>query len=314
MRHLNSRSGSEEEKETLLCDTNVQYYQKHKDGSLQDGSLQDDGLQDDGLQADGEPMEQLKKEGSKRTIHSFLVMSLCFAMNHGAITTVVSFAGADFKEIGTFSNGILYGGYCVSALLFANLIVSSFGLKKSLVAGVAQYCIYLSMYLLAMVIGPDQLVSECLVLVGAAVGGVAAGYLWVAQGGYFSLCAKRYARFTGKSLEETNTYFSSRFAICYLLCEVFFHFAAAVIKMFGAGDGKNKIAHPHQNKRVHLYDEIMYAVLFIIGVTSAVGMLTIENVEMQSESQNAGQEGPDQTQQEKPAQTSNWTMVSQPAC
>ena len=102
--------------------------------------------------------------------------------------------------MGNYSNGALFGAYCLSALFFGNMIVAVLGVKWSLVVGLFQYCLYLLMYLLATFIHDHQ-IGNMLVITGAAVGGIASGYLWTAQGAYFMQCSVQYAAYSGKSQE-----------------------------------------------------------------------------------------------------------------
>jgi hypothetical protein len=201
--------------------------------------------------------EEAAKEAA-RIQATFQKMCICFAMTMGTVTTVIAFAGADFASIGNYSTGILFGAYCISALFFGNIIVSTLGLKMSLVCGLGQYCVYLSMYLAAFFIGKTHPLAKGLILCGAGVGGIASGYLWTAQGAYFTACAKRYALLTGKSQEEANGEFSSKFATIFLFCEISFKFVGAGISE------KSSMA--------------MYLVFTIVGFLSAFGMSTIENV------------------------------------
>ena len=54
------------------------------------------------------------------------------------------------------------------------------------------------------------------------MGGIAAGFLWTAQGAYFSRNAALYAEAAGVSKEEATMSFSGWFALPYLGFEVIF--------------------------------------------------------------------------------------------
>jgi hypothetical protein len=175
-------------------------------------------------------------EGS-RILRSFMLMSVSFSITHGAVAVVVGFAGADFKTMGNASNGVLYATYCISALFFSKVIVNSLGLKTSLIAGVVQYCLYLLCYTLAIIIGDGQESAHLFIIVGAGMGGIAAGYFWVAEGAYFTLSAKQYAVAMGISEKEATGLLSSYFAACYLFWEVCFKFVGGAIKAAGNEHG-----------------------------------------------------------------------------
>ena len=66
--------------------------------------------------------EQARKE-AKRIYRTFLIMSCCFALTMGTVTTIIAFAGAQFPSVGNQSIGVLFGAYCISALFFGNVIV-----------------------------------------------------------------------------------------------------------------------------------------------------------------------------------------------
>jgi hypothetical protein len=40
----------------------------------------------------------------KRIWKDFVIMTVCFSMNHATISTVIAFAGADFQYLGHYSN------------------------------------------------------------------------------------------------------------------------------------------------------------------------------------------------------------------
>jgi hypothetical protein len=202
--------------------------------------------------------EEAKREAA-RIYSTFIRMAVCFALTMAAVTTVIAFAGADFGAIGNESTGVLFGAYCISALFFGNIIVGLLGLKMSLICGVMQYVIYLSMYLLAYFLEDHKSLANSLVLMGAGIGGVASGYLWTAQGAYFQQCAKKYAKLTGATAEDVTGEFAAKFATIFLFCEVSFKFIGGAI----AGS-----CPPYA----------MYLVFTLVGVLSAMGMTTIQSV------------------------------------
>lgn len=209
---------------------------------------------------------------------SFLMMCAAMAANMGTVTTVIAFAGPDFPGIGLTGTGVLFGAYCISALLFAPLILAVFGQKKCLVAGLCQYCIYLLVYLLAELFGTGKtcpaipgdcvpvatpIASVVLVVCGCFVGGFGSGYLWPAQGAYFTGSAKEYARLAGIPETEATGKFSSYFATCFLFCEISFKFIGAAIKQTAGPVGT----------------KAMYICFLCIGVVSAFAMTRIRSID-----------------------------------
>ena len=110
-----------------------------------------------------------------RVLRTFLTMCVSMSLNMGVVTTVIAFAGADFPDIGVYSVGVLYAFYVMSAMCLGPLMQALFGLKKCLVLGLVQYCVYLLVYLVAELIGPGHTAANAVVLVGSAIGGIGRG-------------------------------------------------------------------------------------------------------------------------------------------
>lgn len=52
---------------------------------------------------------------------NFVFMAICFSGNHGAVTSVIALASSFDPTLGSYSVGILYGFYVLTAM-FAGLI------------------------------------------------------------------------------------------------------------------------------------------------------------------------------------------------
>jgi hypothetical protein len=212
-------------------------------------------------------------ENASTLLRSYYMMCVFFSLNLSCATTVISFASSDFPEYGNTSTGTLFGAYCFTAIFFANPILSAMSSKRCLCAGTAQYVVYLLTYVIAQVSGVGWLV-----VVGAAVGGVASGYLWVAKGSYFTETTKRYAALTltpgateeegTANREQISSKLSSEFATCFLCTEVAFKIVAALIKQYG-GKGAGTT--------------VMYIVLLIVCVLSSLGMTRIAPLQSDQE-------------------------------
>lgn len=96
-------------------------------------------------------------------------------------------------------------------------MVKQLGPRNALMTGMALYCVYVGCFLLAA-LAPS--IERPAALIGAAVGGVGAGFLWTAQGSYFSRAAEDHASHLSQDVSESNATFASVFAALYLAFEV----------------------------------------------------------------------------------------------
>jgi MFS family permease len=223
-----------------------------------------------GTQADAAlPLVEQTGEIAKRSrqiLINFVLMSIFFTMTVSAITAVIAFAGADFDGyVGHNSNGILTAAYSLSALFLGNVVMLFFGLKGAMVAGLAQYCVYLLAFLLARFI--PGVADEFLVYPGAAIGGIASGYVWPAQGAYFSASCSMYAVATGRPDTEITGYFASVFAAIFMFGDITVKLIASGLKETGP-NGTN----------------LAYVVFCGLGVASVVGMTFVEDIKIQGAS------------------------------
>lgn len=174
---------------------------------------------------------------------SFVMMSACFSLTHGCVVTSLALATDQLgPRLGSYSAGILYLVYTASALLFAPDIVKRLGEKNSLSWGCVLYCTYVGSYAVALA-SPD--IRWTAVIFGAVLGGLAAGWLWTAQGAYFSSAAEQYARAQGTGPEapstpEATSLFGGIFATLYLGTELALKLtSSAVLRMDIDNPGRN---------------------------------------------------------------------------
>lgn len=225
-------------------------------------------------------------------LRNFVVMSVCFSVNHGTVSSVIALSTSLLGTgLGSVNLGTLYFFYVLTALVFATAIIQALGAKGGLLFGTGGYCVYVLSFLLAAAVAPEdpvfpdpldesgafctvitgtnatateactftnqdgKPVCACIAcpssyhafvtvdgslcatdtvklisLVGAAMGGVAAGFLWSAQGSYFARNAELFAEaggtipFSGSSepatKERATAFFSSVFAGLYLGIEI----------------------------------------------------------------------------------------------
>ena len=150
---------------------------------------------------------------------NFTLMSLCFALNHGVVTTPLAVATTLLPlETANFGNGLLYAVTLLSSLFLGAPTVSKLGAKGGLVFGMFFYCVYIGFFALALSSGDS---TQLFFTIGSACGGLAAGVLWTAQGAYFGSSATQLSNSTGQTREEATAELSSQFAFYYLLLEVF---------------------------------------------------------------------------------------------
>ncbi|KAK3268319.1 hypothetical protein CYMTET_23170 [Cymbomonas tetramitiformis] len=163
-----------------------------------------------------------------------LLMSMCFSLNHACVTTVIGLASSELGDtLGGVSVGVLYLMYTLTAMVGATGIVEKVGTKRALVTGAWAYCFYVGSFLLAILWESGEW-GFC--MAGSLLGGTAAGWLWTAQGAYFSVAVELHVDATqrGETTEllsknaaeiaEEKTKVSAQlaglFSMCYLGCEV----------------------------------------------------------------------------------------------
>ena len=109
-------------------------------------------------------------------------------LNQGAVTLTLALASSvvGVRHAG-LESGVLFGSYTASALLLAVPIVRALGARNSASGALFVQGAYVVAYFIA---GMDPLSALPICIVGSALGGLASGCLWTAQGAYFSLFAK----------------------------------------------------------------------------------------------------------------------------
>jgi MFS family permease len=163
------------------------------------------------------PTNEPSEEAAKSALMNFILLSILFSANHGAVVSCLSLASARLGDLGSMQNSILYFSYTFSALFGATYIIKRFGPKTSLIAGMWIYCIYVGCFVLATTF---PAIKEGAVLVGGFIGGLGGGFLWTAQGSYFARAAQEYASLKLVSVAEATSLFAGIFAGIYLAEEV----------------------------------------------------------------------------------------------
>ena len=157
----------------------------------------------------------------RRVYNNFTRMSLFFALNHGCVTSVLALSTVLLGKKGSYQSGALYVTYALTALLAASPITSHLGSRIALIIGSFTYCIYVvSLPLALLAKDPDS--ESTIAILGGGIGGIAAGFLWSAQGSYFAASAQLYAQTGGDAItpEEATAAFAARFGWIYLGLEL----------------------------------------------------------------------------------------------
>ena len=181
------------------------------------------------MQGTPSPSAPLLASGEARAIKwNFARFAVLFSINHGCVTSVLNLAVLMLGDRGSYMSGVLNVMYAATALVAAPAIVSTLGHRGALIAGASLYCVYVMALPLALVATGDA-AKTAIAISGGAIGGVAAGFLWTAQGAYFTLSAQLYAAAsTDSSVEHATSSFAALFGGFYLGLEL-------VLKMLPLG-------------------------------------------------------------------------------
>lgn len=169
------------------------------------------------------------------TLKNYILMCVAFSFNHGSVTAVLNVSVALLGNNGSYMNATLYVMYALTALLFATAPLELLGARRSLIVAAALYSIYVIAFPLSLLAPPGEPgLDLTIALVAGVVGGFAAGFVWVAQGKYFSSAAKTYAMEQQISEGEANQTFASIFAFTLLSVEVLLKlFPVALLPLSG---------------------------------------------------------------------------------
>jgi len=153
---------------------------------------------------------------------NFVWFAVLFSINHGVVTTPLVIATSVLGgSVGYLGNALLNIFTVVSAFFLGAPMVGSLGLRGATLFGMSFYCVYVGLFAVAALAGKAQhevqLAAFCS---GSCFGGIAAGVLWTAQGGYFSSTVDHLARLEGAERSSLTASLSGTFAAFYLGGEV----------------------------------------------------------------------------------------------
>jgi len=145
---------------------------------------------------EGREEEEGETEAARRVRENFQLMCYSFSANHGCATAALSLASTRFGVgLGGLSSGVLYIFYVLSALTLAGPAVNRLGSRNALAASLGLYCAYVAEFAASSTVSAGN--EAALLLLGSALGGLAAGTLWVAEGAYYGAAAEQYRSAAG---------------------------------------------------------------------------------------------------------------------
>mmetsp|Transcript_7029 Transcript_7029/g.11117 ORF Transcript_7029/g.11117 Transcript_7029/m.11117 type:complete len:478 (+) Transcript_7029:85-1518(+) len=186
-------------------------------------------LQDPLVGGEGTLSQNHSVQDGSRTLSNFFIMAVLFSANHGTIVSCLALATSRLGAVGAWQSGVLYLFYTASGVFGGSYIVKRLGGRNGMILGMILYSIYVGCFLAATLFPNLELI---IAISGAAFGGVGAGFLWIAQGNYFTEAAKRHAGDLAQDVSDSTTYLAGIFGFIYLAFEVVFRFSSSVLITF----------------------------------------------------------------------------------
>lgn len=155
---------------------------------------------------------------SQKVFLNFVMMSILFSANHGAMVSCLAFATLQLGSTGAWELSLFHCIYATSALLGATYVCKQLGSRNSMLLGMALYASYVTLFWIAV---KFETRVTLFAVMGALFGGMGGGFVWTAQGSYFSRAAEEYALCCGNQpVQEVTSYLAGIFAFIYLTEEV----------------------------------------------------------------------------------------------
>lgn len=166
-------------------------------------------------------------------LQNFILMAILFSANHGGVTSCLSLSTARLGNLGSWQSSILYLSYTCSALFGATYVTKVLGARDTLIVGMFIYCTYTACFVIFSLCSIPSIATAA-ALIGALLGGIGGGFLWTAQGSYFTRVSEEYADAKGITMDKASSKFGGIFAAIYLGEEVFMRlFSSLVIHFWG---------------------------------------------------------------------------------
>lgn len=156
---------------------------------------------------------------SAETIYrNFIAMCVAFSINHGCVVACLSYASVLLgNRLGSYASGILYIFFTLTSFFASNPVVATIGPKVGLIIGLLGYSIYIAGFCFAVVSDyVESYIAWFVMCIAAAVGGIAAGLLWTAQGKSLQRHASFYSNAIKMPLDKVNANFAGVFALIFL--------------------------------------------------------------------------------------------------
>jgi hypothetical protein len=186
----------------------------------------------------GSPTRQNEE---RRILRNFFVMSVLFSSNHGTVVSCVSLATARLGSVGALQVGVMYLSYTLSALLGASYVVRRLGSRNAMIFGMALYSSYVACFVVAtssleieraIALSESGLRIRSTAAIAAILGGLGAGFLWVAQGTYFAQAAKLHANALSQDISDSTSYMAGIFGFIMLSTEAFLRALSSLLVYF----------------------------------------------------------------------------------
>jgi len=108
-------------------------------------------------------------------------------------------------------------------------VVKKYGARDSILLGMSLACFYMASFWLARTFPEFELT---ILLLGAGIGGIGAGFLWTAYGEYLKEAARCHSNGSAQSFEECTASFARIFAFIFLITEVIIRGISTVMVEF----------------------------------------------------------------------------------
>jgi len=204
---------------------------------------------------DGE--HSVDTRAANRTFRNFVRMAILFSANHGCTVACLALATARLGSVGAWQSGMLYVTYTASSLMGATYITKQLGSRNTIMAGMGLYCAYVACFLVATAF--EGIAKEA-ALLGAAIGGVGGGLLWIAQGAYFGEATEEHANWLQQDVKLSTSYFAGIFAFIYLTEEVLLRLLSTALLETG-----------------RISWTVIFGVYTTVAIMSTLGMVLVRN-------------------------------------
>lgn len=169
---------------------------------------------------------------------SFALMAIAFSICHGTVTTALVYATGLLGNSANYGNAVLNIGVLVSGLFLGVPVCYNQGVKFGLILGLGMYSLYMFFFAVALSLKTENSsgAAEITFIVASLIGGIGAGVLWTAQGGYFGRTVTMYTTETNRPRQDVTNELAGQFAIIYLGVEFVAKGAWSLMQAAGASD------------------------------------------------------------------------------